>query len=169
MGKLNKKVLIYGLALVLLVVLVGGTYLYLKSNPPLEIGTLVSDKEQPSVIVVIGNRGLSDIQIMDVAVNNHEDPTETKIQMSNAMQGFTIPEDFEGPLADEFDFVDISEAIIQTGTSPAENLEKQNDGTATEEDEVYGISVRHDEEIHTVHIKYSYFGISLFEEVEMPF
>lgn len=154
---------------VVLAVLVVGTFAFLKFNPPLVISTLVSDNERPSVIVSVGNKGWTDIQLLDVAVNDHETPTEAKVQMSNAPQGFTLLDDFQGQLAKEYGVVDIGEAIIKTGTDHATTWAKQDNGTATEEDEIYGISINHDEDIHTVHIKYSYFGISLFEEVEMPF
>lgn len=168
MWMLNKKVLIYGLVLVLLAALVGGTYLYLKVNPPLEVGTLVSGEDNKSAIVGVGNAGLGEIKILDVAVNNHEVPSETKIQMSNTILGFIITDDFQSPEAQQYGFEDIDETIIKKGTSPTSTFEKHDNGTASEDDEIYGISVIHDEEIRTVHIKYSYFGITLFEEVEMP-
>lgn len=129
----------------------------------------MSSHERPSVIVSVGNKGWTDIQLLDVAVNNHETPTEAKVQMSNAPQGFTLLDSFQGQLAEQYGVVDIDEAIIKTGTDHETTWAKQDNGTATEEDEIYGISINHDEDIHTVHIKYSYFGISLFEEVEMPF
>ena len=151
-----------------LAALVAATFAYLKFNPPLVISTLVSNEERPSVIVSVGNKGWTDIQLLDVAVNDHETPIEAKVQMSNAPQGFTLLDDFQGQLAEEYGVVDIDEAVIKTGTEPSVTFAKQDNGTATEEDEIYGISIHHDEDIHTVHIKYSYFGISLFEEVEMP-
>ncbi|MBU9673331.1 hypothetical protein KQ939_00425 [Planococcus sp. CP5-4] len=166
---MNKKILIVVLSLMVFVALVGGTLIFLKSNPPLETNTLASNENQHSVIVGFGNKGWGDIQLTEVAVNNYEEPTESKIQMSNAMLGFIITDDFESVEAQPYRFTELDEATIKTGTSPTETLEKQNNGTASEDDETYGLSVMHDEEIHTVHIKYSYFGIPLFEEVELSF
>lgn len=160
-----KKLLVL---MVILAALVAATFVFLKFNPPLVISTLVSNDERPSVIVSVGNKGWTDIQLLDVAVNDHETPTEAKVQMSNAPQGFTLLDDFQGQLAEQYGVVDIDEAVIKTGTEPSLIFAKQDNGTATEADEIYGISINHDEDIHTVHIKYSYFGISLFEEVEMP-
>lgn len=166
---MNKKILIVVLTLMVFTAVVGGTLMLLKSNPPLETYTLASDDSQHSVIVGFGNKGWGDIHLTEVAVNNYEEPVESKIQMSNPMQGFIITEDFDSEEAQPYRFTDLAEATIKTGTSPTETLEKQNNGSASEDDETYGLTVIHTEEIHTVHIKYSYFGISLFEEVEISF
>ena len=169
LGKLNKKILIVVLSLMVFVALVGGTLIFLKSNPPLETNTLASNENQHSVIVGFGNKGWGDIQLTEVAVNDYEEPTESKIQMSNAMLGFLLTDDFNSEEAQPYRFTDIDEATIKTGTSPTATLEKQNNGTASEADETYGLTIMHDQEIHTVHIKYSYFGISLFKEVDVSF
>lgn len=166
---MNKKILIVVLSLIVFVALVGGTLMFLKSNPPLETYTLASDDSQHSVIVGFGNKGWGDIHLEEVAVNQYEEPIESKIQMSNPMQGFIITEDFDSVEAQPYRFTDLDKATIKTGTSPTANLEKQNNGSASEDDETYGLTVMHTEEIHTVHIKYSYFGITLFEEVEISF
>ena len=151
------------------VALVGGTLIFLKSKPPLETTTVSSDQNQHSVIIGFGNNGWGDIQLTDVAVNNYEEPMKSKIQMSNPMQGFIITDDFESEEAQPYRFTDINEATIKTGTSPTATLEKQNNGSASENDETYGLTITHDEAIQTVHIQYSYFGIILFEEVEISF
>lgn len=169
LGKLNKKILIVVLTLMAFVALASGTLMFLKSNPPLETNTLASNENQHSVIVGFGNKGWGDIHLTEVAVNNYEEPMENKIQMSNAMQGFIITDDFQSEEAQPYRFTDIDEATIKTGTSPTGTLEKQNNGSASEDDEIYGLSVMHDEEIHSVHIQYSYFGVTLFEEVELDF
>lgn len=166
---MNKKILIVVLTLMVFVTLVGGTLIFLKSNPPLETVTVASDENQHFVIVGFGNNGWGDIQLTEVAINNFEQPVASKIQMSNTELGFVMTDDFESEEAQPYRFTDIDEATIKTGTSPTENLEKQNNGTSTEDDETYGLTVMHDEVIHTVHIKYSYFGITLFEEVEISF
>lgn len=166
---MNKKILITVVTLMVFVVLVGGTVMFLKNNPPLETNTLASNENQHSVIVGFGNKGWGDIQVTEVAVNNFEEPLESKIQMSNAMQGFVITDDFDSTEAQSFRFTDLDEVIIKTGTSPTETLEKQNNGSASEADEIYGLSIIHDEKIRTVHIQYNYFGIPLFEKVELSF
>lgn len=166
---MNKKILIVVLSLMVFVALVGGTLMFLKSKPPLETTTVASDQNQHFVIVGFGNKGWGDIKLTEVAVNNFEEPLKSKIQMSNPMQGFIMTDDFESEESQPYRFTEIDEATIKTGTSPSATLEKQNNGTASEDDETYGLTVMHDEVIHTVHIKYSYFGINLFEEVEIRF
>ncbi|MEZ0482103.1 hypothetical protein [Planococcus sp. SSTMD024] len=166
---MNKKILIVVLSLMVFVTIVGGTFILLKNNPPLEATAVASDENQHFVIVGFGNNGWGDIQLTNVAINDFEQPIASKIQMSNPELGFVMTDDFESEEAQPYRFTDIDEATIKTGTSPTETLEKQNNGTASEDDETYGLTLKHDEAIQTVHIKYSYFGISLFEEVEISF
>ncbi|MGM0897001.1 MAG: hypothetical protein ACQEV0_03825 [Bacillota bacterium] len=166
---MNKKILIVVLTLMVFVVLVGGTLIFLKSKPPLETSTVASDQNQHFVIVGFGNNGWGDIHLMDVAVNNFEQPIDSKIQMSNTMLGFVMTDEFESEEAKPYRFTDIDEATIKTGTSPTATFEKHNNGSVSEDDESYGLTIMHSEKIHTVHIKYSYFGITLFEEVEISF
>lgn len=52
---------------------------------------------------------------------------------------------------------------IKAATSPSSNFEKLDDGTASKDDEAYGISVFYDKIINKVKIKYSYFGIKFKE------
>ncbi|MGX7595028.1 hypothetical protein ACWNS2_07270 [Planococcus plakortidis] len=54
---MDKKILIVVLSLMAFVGLVGGTLIFLKSNPPLEAITVASDENQHFVIVGVGNKG----------------------------------------------------------------------------------------------------------------
>ncbi len=68
-------------------------------------------------------------------------------------------EEFTG----EYEFYNINNVILEPNTSPKKQLEKVNNGTATENDNTYGLSVTHDEKIETIHIKYRYLGLPLEE------
>lgn len=57
------------------------------------------------------------------------------------------------------------EVAIKTGTSPSSNYEKVDDGTATKDDEIYGVSVIHNEEVNNVHIEYNHFGMTFTDTV----
>lgn len=147
------------LLILILVIIVGGAFLFIKFNPPLETGTLALDGNKKSVLVGVGNKGVLGIKIMDVLVNNDERPLQTKVQWSNALQGFIITDDYNSEESKKYRFVDIDDVIIKIGTSLSSSYAKQDNGSATEKDEIYGISVIFNSEIHKVHIKYSYFGI----------
>ncbi|KYG59476.1 hypothetical protein [Planococcus maritimus] len=164
---MNKKILVTVVTLMVFVVLVGGTVMFLKSNPPLETNSLAYTESGHAVTVGFGNQGWGDFQLTEVAVNNFEEPLERKIQLSNPLKGFVVTDDFESAEAQAYDFTDLDEVTIKTGTSPTGLLEKVNNGTASEDDEAYALTVKHDKKIHTVHIKYSYFGITLYEQVEV--
>lgn len=160
--KLKKKVWLVG-SIVALIVL--GIYLLVFFKPPLEVGAIFTDGDKKSVVVSVGNKGLQHVKILDVKVNNNNKPDETKIQVSNNLLGFTISHDFDSPEAAEFNFTDPEEVVINTGTSPTDNYKKMDNGTATVDDEIYGISVLYPTTIFKVDITYSYLGIPFNETV----
>lgn len=158
-----------GTGIIILLLFVVGTYFVLKFNPPLEISTIASNEDNTSVVVGIGNSGFMQINRLDVTVNNHEKPIEAKMQVSHAVQGFVVTDDFQSEETAGITFVNINEVGIATGTSPSDHFEKLDDGTASEVDEIYGISVIHDEAINQLQIKYKHFGMTFEEIVEIHF
>lgn len=153
-GGLNWKVtgiLIFG-------VIIGGVYFLLKINPPLEIGTLASNEDNKSVVVGIGNNGFRDVKILDVSVNNNEKPLETKLQVSNSLQGFVLTDDYKSEEAKAYGFTNIDEVVIKAGTS-------LDDETVSKDDEIYGVSIISNEEINNVNIEYSHFGMTFNDTV----
>lgn len=159
---MKKKLWIFVL---FLAIIIGGVYFFTKFNPPLEIGTLASSEDNKSVVIGVGNKGFLEVKILDITVNNGEKPMKTKLQVSNALQGFVITDDDTNEEAKKYDFTDIDKVAIKTGTSPSSNLEKLDDETATKNDEIYGVSVFHNKEVNKVHINYNYLGISFSETV----
>lgn len=158
MKKLWKSVLLLAITIV-------GVIFFVKFNPPLEIGTLASNEDEKLVIVGVGNKGFSEIKIVDISVNNGEKPMETKIQVSNALQGFTLTNDDTNEETKKYHLTDIDKIALKTGTSPSSTFEKLDNGTATKHDEIYGISVFHNEEVNKVQIKYKYLGIPFTDTV----
>lgn len=162
MENLMKKLWI---SVLLLAITIGGVYFFIKFNPPLEIGTLASSEDDKLVIVGVGNKGISEIDVLDISVNNGEKPMKTKIQVSNAVQGFTLTNDDTNEEVEKYGFTDMDHVALKTGTSPLSNFEKLDNGTVTKNDEIYGISVFHNEEVNKVHIKYKYLGIPFNDTV----
>ena len=150
---------------VLFIIILGGGYFFIKINPPLEIGTIGSSGDNKSVVVGVGNKGFYEIKIIDVSVNNNDEPLKTRLQVNDVTQGFIITGDDTNEEAIKYNFMNIDDAAIKTGTSPSASLEKLDDGTASKDDEIYGVSVFHNEEVSKVHIRYSYLGISFNETV----
>lgn len=159
---MKKKI---GISILFLAIIIGGVYFYIKFNPPLEIGTLASSTDNKSIVIGVGNKGFREVRIVDVSVNNDEKPMKTKLQVSNALQGFIIADDDTDEKAKKYGFTNINNAAIKTGTSPSSSFEKSDSGTATENDEIYGISIFHNEEVMEIEIKYSYLGLSFDETV----
>lgn len=149
----------------ILAIIMVGIYFSIKLNPPLEIGTLASTADHKAALVEVGNKGFREVNIVDVSVNNHERPSETKIQVSHALQGFIMADDYNSEEAKKYIFVGLNDIALKGGTSPSATLDKLNDGTASENNEIYGVSVIYDKEIDKVHIKYSYLGIPFNETV----
>ncbi|MGE7625532.1 hypothetical protein ACQKMD_21885 [Viridibacillus sp. NPDC096237] len=136
----------------------GGVYFFVLFNPPLEIGTLGTAVGKKSVVIGIGNKGFCEVKIVEVSVNN-EKPSNTKVQVSNALQGFIITDDYNNNESKKYGFKNIEDVSIKADTSPAATYKKLDEGTASKKDEIYGISVFHNEAINQIIIKYSYFGI----------
>lgn len=153
------------ISILLIAIFVGGFYFLIIGNPPLEIGTLASSKDHKSIVVGIGNKGFGEVQIMDVSVNNDEKPSKTKVQVSNALQGFIITDDYDNPGSKPYGFQNIEDIAIKAGTSPSAYFKKMDEGAATKNDEIYGLSLIHHEAINRVNIKYSYLGITFDERV----
>lgn len=146
----------------LLIILVGG-YLLMKVNPPIEVTTIVSNEDNTSVVIGVGNTGFSAIMLKEVSVNNGDNPPKAKLQVTNPVQGFIVTEDFDS--AEEgYRFLNLDGEYIKTGTTFTESYD---DETPVEEIDMFGVSINHDEPIHTVQIKYSHFGISYEETVEI--
>ncbi|MGE7622033.1 hypothetical protein ACQKMD_02910 [Viridibacillus sp. NPDC096237] len=141
----------------------GGVYSFVLINPPLEIGTLGTAVGNKSVVIGIGNKGFREVKIIEVSVNNNEKPSKTKVQVSNALQGFIITDNNNE--SKKYGFKNIEDVSIKANTSPAATYKKLDDGTASKKDDIYGISVFHSEAINQVIIKYSYFGISFNKTV----
>ncbi|WP_397538104.1 hypothetical protein [Rummeliibacillus pycnus] len=149
----------------ILAIIIGGIYFLVKLNPPLEIGTITSTEDNESVVVGIGNKGFQEVKILDVSVNNNDIPSKTKIQVSNALKGFIITDNYNNEEARKYGFANIEDVAIKVGTAPSSNFEKLDNRTASKNDGIYGISVTHNKEINKVHIKYSYLGISFKKTV----
>ncbi len=143
-----------------------GFFSFIKLNPPLVSGTIGSSGDKQFVVISIGNKGLSNIKINGVLINNNEVPFDIKIQLSNPLKGFIISDDFVGE-AREYGISDIKDVTIEPNTAPSTQLEKVNNGTATEDDKIYGLSIINTKEINEVIINYSYLGISFEKYVSI--
>ncbi|PSK15257.1 hypothetical protein C7R92_01345 [Brevibacillus porteri] len=146
---MKKKLWIFVL---LIPIFIGGFYFLVKGNPPLDIGTLASSNDHKSVVVGIGNKGFGEVKILGVSVNNDEKPSKTKVQVSNALQGFIVTDDYDNKESIPYGFQNIEDIAMKAGTS-------------TKNDEIYGLSVIYHESINRVNIKYSYLGITFDEMV----
>lgn len=137
----------------ILIMIIAIIYSFVKLNPPLEIGTLASGKDQKSVVVGIGNNGFRKLKILNVFVNNDEKPLKAKVQVSDNLKGFIITDDYNNEESKKYVFKNIESVPIKAGIS----LDKKG--------EIYGVSIIHNKAIHKVHIKYSYLGISFAKTV----
>lgn len=148
-------------------VIICGLYFLVKFNPPLELRKIGSSGDYKSVLVGVGNKGISEITILDVLVNNNDTPTKTKVQVSNALQGFIITDNFNSNETIKYGFRNLEETTIKTGTSLSNQIKKLDDHIASNKDEIYGVSVLYTEEIYKVHITYRYLGITFNETIQL--
>jgi hypothetical protein len=119
-----------------IVVLTIGLFSFIKLNPPLVSGTVVTSENNHALVVEIGNKGLSNVKIKGVLINNNEQPLMRKMQVSNHLKGFLITDTLNSE-AGEYGMSEMEDVAILPDTSPTTQLEKANNGTATKNDKIY--------------------------------
>lgn len=150
-----------------LVIILSGTFLFIKFNPPLEIGTIISSDDKKITLIDIGNKGFSKIKLTNVLVNTNETPIVVKLQVSNLIDGFTLTDDSESKDAKDSTFKDFDEVKINIGTSPVTDFKKTEQGTASRKDIIYGINIFNNQAITHVEITYKYLGLTFNDTVKI--
>ncbi|WP_244297233.1 hypothetical protein [Brevibacillus antibioticus] len=86
-------------------------------------------------------------------------------EWGNALQGFIITDDYDNSGSKPYGFQNIEDIVVKAGTFPSAYFKKMDEGTATKNDEIHGLSLIHHEAINRVNIKYSYLGMTFAERV----
>ena len=157
------KKIIVGLIIVSFI----GIIFWIKVSPPLQSGTIASDRESTSVVVGVGNKGFSDIQITKVYINNGETPTEVKMQINHPDKGFVITDDFSSSEAATYNFVSLTDAKIAKRTLISDMYEKQDQKQVKEDDKIYGLTILNEQPIYKVDIHYRYLGLSYETKISL--
>ncbi|WP_106494543.1 hypothetical protein [Lentibacillus sp. Marseille-P4043] len=157
-----KKIAI--ISVLIIAVISIGFFSFIKLNPPLVSGTIGSSEDKQSIVISIGNKGFMNVKINGVLVNNNKEPLDKKIQLSNPLKGFIVADNFGGE-EKEYGITNIKDVIIEPNTDPSSQLKKVNNGTATENDESYGLSIINGKEINEVIINYRYLGLSFEKNI----
>lgn len=76
-----------------------------------------------------------------------------------------VTDSFTNKEAKNYVFKNINSISIEPNTSPSYILEKENNGTLTENEKIYGISVIHDKSINKIIIKYRYLSLQFEKEL----
>lgn len=152
-----KKTLL--IAVLSILILTAGLFSFIKLNPPLVSGTVAAFENNHTVVTAIANEGYRALEITDISVNSNEEPQEQYMQVSNPLLGIVVSDDYEREDA-AYGIREVEDVSIVPGPSPSEQIQNVNNGTATEDDLLYGVSVIYDEPIHSVQLEYSYFGLS---------
>jgi hypothetical protein len=159
---LNKKIVI---AVLIVIVSSAGLFAFVKTNPPLETGSIAASSDYHTVVAAVGSEGWSGVEITGVSINGRDEPEEQKMQVSNPHLGFIITDTFDE--AAEYGIREIDEVTIEPDTAPSTQLEKLNEGTATEDDKSYGLTVVNDEPVHTLELTYRYLGLTFEETIQV--
>jgi len=157
------KKIIVGLIIVSFI----GIIFWIKVSPPLQSGTIASDRESTSVVVGVGNKGFSDIQITKVYINNGETPTEVKMQINHPDKGFVITDDFSSSEAATYNFVSLTDAKIAKRTLISDMYEKQDQKQVKEDDKIYGLTILNEQPIYKVDIHYRYLELSYETKISL--
>ncbi|MGM0828844.1 MAG: hypothetical protein ACQEU4_11505 [Bacillota bacterium] len=152
--------------LFLVAVVVGGTYFWVRENPPIEIGMIGQNEDGTSVLVEVTNHGFREAKVVKVTVNNDDAPEKVKMQVSNLLKGYVHGDDDRD---EKVEYKNLKDVVIKEGSSQSEQMEKLNNGTAAKDDTIYAVNVFHDESVSRVLIEYQYIGMTFHETVEIPF
>ncbi|NEU31977.1 hypothetical protein GN156_14505 [bacterium LRH843] len=152
----------------IIVVIIGGFYLYIKMNPPLVADSFAASSDRHVQLVSVGNKSwIGNITLSDVLVNNNEIPDIVSIQVSSPAKGFIISDGSESEVVSEYTFKDLKSVTLQTKTDPEERLVRMDNGTATEDD-IYALSIGHESGMEKVIITYRHLGLSHKKTIEIP-
>lgn len=152
--------------LLLVAVIVGGTYFWVRENPPMEIGMISQNENGTSVLVEVTNHGFREAKVVRVTVNHDDAPEKVKMQVSNLLKGYVLGDDDR---EEKVEYKNLKDVVIERESSQSKQMEKLNNGTATKDDTLYAMQVFHDEKVRQVKIEYQYFGMTYIETVEIPF
>lgn len=150
-----KKKIIVGLVIVVLI----GIIVWLRLNPPLEKSTLGKNHESTSIVIALGNKGFTDIQVTEVSVNNGETPFEVKMQINHPDKGFILVDDFSSSEAAAFNFYSLEDVKIKKGTIISEIYDRQDKKQAKEDDRIYGLTILNEQPIYKFELQYRYLGM----------
>ncbi|WP_313802390.1 hypothetical protein [Cytobacillus sp.] len=149
----------------LIVLLFAGSFSYLQISPPLVAIPSAYETGKKVLLIEVGNKNpFGKIKIQDVLVNNYDPPSKVKVQVSNHTKGFIISDHFNSDESRKYTFKDLKSVKLEPNTDPKEQLKKMNDGTITDDDLIYAITIGHQNRIENVLVKYQYLGVS-FEKV----
>ena len=124
-------------------------------NPPLDASSSVfHDSDNKKIVIPIGNKGISEINNIEVLVNGNRKPDEAIIQIIHYPSGaFRLSTDIEdGEVKALVDF------NLPAGTGINKRLESENDDSLA-----YALTVSSNPPITEVTIKYRYFGVQFSE------
>lgn len=151
-----KKIVFYAFGAIfsLLLLFVG----YLLMNPPLDTNSATfHSPDYKTIIIPIGNKGMSKITDIEVEINSQRKPNDSKIQVIDYPEGaFHLSFDTEVNV-----FKELEGFKLPTGT----NVQKRLD--SNEQAPGYGLTVRAEFPINHITMKYRYLGIPYSEDLLM--
>lgn len=160
---MKMKKIIMGLIIVIFI----GIIFWIRINPPLEYGTIASNREYTSVVIALGNKSFNDIQVTEVYVNNDETPSEVKMQIGHPDKGFILTDDLSSSEAASYKFFSLMDIKIKKRTIIGEIYERQDKKQVKEDDRIYGLTILNEQPISKVTIQYRYLGMSYKTEVNV--
>lgn len=150
-----------------LIIILGGTFLFIKFSPPLEIGTIASNDDKKIALIGVGNKGFSNMNITEVLVNKAEVPIDVKLQESNIISGLALTDNYNNQESKDLIFKNIGEVSIKRGTSPAADFEESDVSNTSKKDIIYGVHIINDHVITDVQITYKYLGIPFTKQIKI--
>lgn len=154
------RLIIYSSILLFFILLVTGYILILNQNPLYMDGYTEYNNERKKIDISLMNHGLMAIKLLSVQINDNQSPTDVKLVASYDSQLVAGGIDHN----EKAQFLDIHELSI----FPHLSYEEMKRAMETEDRPVnYGLRITSEEDIHSIEIKYKYFGITKTKTIKL--
>ncbi len=137
-------------------------YLLFLRPTPIKVGGFTSFAGENTIIFEVINEGFSDVELLDVRVNDGQKPAKAELGVSYSLHlvgGGGLDED------SEIEFVDIREVPLKPELMSDEKRAALDQGSRIPLN--YGVRLYNDEPVNQIEVKYRYWGITFTREMPM--
>ncbi|RKP57982.1 hypothetical protein D7Z26_00245 [Cohnella endophytica] len=148
----------------ILIIILFASFIYLRNNQVINITGLTQSNEtgKQSIILELENKGVADIKLLKVFINNSQLPNKVELvasYSSHLVAGGLLDEDPDIKFTD-----DISSIKIRPATNSEQRIELIKSKAHPTD---YGLRITYEDKVEIVKIKYKYLGLVFTKTVDL--